>query len=483
MTDAAASQVQAGNGLLGSLANADAFEELARVLSDWVPNPRWFGGKARDFAALQLHDAVLLVAPEEPDPVLVVIVDVAYGDGHTERYQVPLAAGEQDADGYAGNVGGVHLVDATFLPAAARVLSAMTHRPVERKTARGETIFGRPLDDLDVGLTQPRRLSAEQSNTSIVLGDELIFKLFRRLEAGENPDVEVTRALTEAGFVNAPRQRGAFGVRHADGSVTALGVLSDFVKGGREGWALATAEVGRIVAGEQPDPALAQRFADLGTAVADMHGALARTLGSREAAPDDLAGWVAGMHQQAEHVLGTARRRAPDAAAAVLDLRDDILERIDRLSEEKATGPLTRIHGDLHLGQVLLDTADRWQLLDFEGEPAKSLEERRALAAPLRDVAGMLRSFDYAAASGSGGDLSAVPAPAAEWRDSTRRAFLDAYLDEAAKHDVLPHRDAVEAQLDAFELDKAVYELGYELANRPDWIPIPVGGIARVLAR
>ena len=445
-----------------------------------MPRQRWFSGKARDFVALRLHDAALLTAPGIPDPVLEVIVEVDYADGHSERYQVPLAAGVSESTDAVGAVGGFDLVDATSTLAGAKLLTTLTHEPDERLTARGEVLFGRPLGDEPLPGGEPRRMSAEQSNTSIVVGDAVILKLFRRLEAGENPDVEVTRALTEAGFPHAPRQRGAFGVRHLDGSVTALGVLADFVHGGREGWALATADVARVIAGE--NGTMAASVADLGRAVAEMHGALARTLGTREAAPGDLKGWVTAMEAQAERVLATAERRAGDAAQPVLRRREEIWRAIERLAEEQATGPLTRIHGDLHLGQVLLDADDSWQLLDFEGEPSKTLEERRALNAPLRDVAGMLRSFDYAAAAGSGGDLSHVPEAAAAWRDAMRDAFLDGYLDGAAGHEVLPTgSEAVAAQLDAFELDKAIYELGYELANRPDWVPIPVGGITRVL--
>ena len=469
---------------LGALTSPDGFDKLAELLRAWVPQQRWFAGKARDFSDLKLHDAVLLTAPGAEDLVLDVIVAVDYDDGHTEQYQVPLTNGSPEADGFVGELDGVALVDATHVPAAAQLLGGLTHSAAERLTARGDTLIRRPVGDEDLDLSDPRRMTAEQSNTSVVFGDRLIFKLFRRLEAGENPDVEVTRALTEAGYPNAPRQRGAFGIRHADESVTALGVLADFVPGGREGWALATTEVGRIAAGESADPQRREQFQQLGRAVADMHGALARTLGRRDAAAEDLGAWVDAMRAQVEHVLTTAQRRAPDQTAAVLDRRDELLEALNRLADEKATGPLTRIHGDLHLGQVLLDPNGRWQLLDFEGEPAKALSERRALAAPLRDVAGMLRSFDYAAASGSGGDLSDVPAAAAQWRDNVRSGFLSAYLDEAAEHDVLPDDDAsVAAQLDAFELDKAVYELGYELANRPEWVPIPVGGITRVLDR
>ena len=467
---------------LAGLTTPDAFDELARVLSTWVPRQRWFAGKARDFSALRLYDAALLTASDESDLVLEVLVEVDYDDGHTERYQVPLAAGGTDSEGAVGEVGGVHLVDAAFVPAAARVLTALTSEPAERLTARGDVLFGQPLDDEPVSLDNPRRMSAEQSNTSIVLGETVIYKLFRRLETGQNPEVEITRALTEAQFPHAPRQRGACGLRHPDGSVTSLGVLADFVTGAREGWDLATADVARSVNGEPDDAHFLDRVGDLGRAIAQMHVALAQTLGWREAEPDDLHNWVQAMERQAVNVLTTARRRAAESAAPVLERWEEIRAAVDRLADEKATGPMTRIHGDLHLGQVLLGADDGWQVLDFEGEPAKSVEERRALNAPLRDVAGMLRSFDYAAASGSGGDLEHVPDAAAQWRNTARERFLDAYLDAAAGTDVLPADDAsVAAQLDAFELDKAIYELGYELANRPTWVPIPVGGITRVL--
>ena len=469
---------------LTALATPDAFDRLAALLQSWVPHQRWFGGKARDFTSLQLHDAVLLTAPGAEELVLDVIVEVVYGDGHAEHYQVPITAGSPTDDGFVGELDGLALVDATHVPAAARVLTAAAHDGSERVTARGDRLVHDAVGDGAIDLSEPRRMTAEQSNTSVVFGDRLIFKVFRRLEPGENPEVEITRALTEAGYANAPRQRGSLALQHTDGSSTALGVLAEFVVGGREGWQLATGEVARIAGGAAPDAQLGNQFMELGRAVADMHGALARTLGRREAGAEDLTAWVDAMRAQCEQVLATAARRAPEPTAAVLDRRDALLARIERVADEKATGPLTRVHGDLHLGQVLLDRDGRWQLLDFEGEPARPLAERRALHAPLRDVAGMLRSFDYAAAAGSGGDLSAVPAAAAQWRDGVRGGFLAAYLDEAAEHDVLPHDDAaVQAQLDAFELDKAVYELGYELANRPDWVPIPVGGITRVLDR
>ena len=468
---------------LDGLSTPDAFDRLAVILREWVPRQRWFAGKARDFADLRLVDAILLTGAGEPDPVFELITEVVYEDGHIEHYQVPLVPGRIDGEGYVGEVEGIGLVDATYVPSAARVMASLAYEETERRTARGDILVGTPVEPAELPDASPRRIDVEQSNTSMVLGDTAILKIFRRLEPGENPDVEITRALTEAGFANAPHQRGAFGLRHSNGLTTALGVLSAFVPGAQEGWNVATAEVHRVTAGEGP-PVLIESLDDLGRAVADMHGALARTLGAREATPGDLEHWVAAMRQQALTVLATAMRRAPDAAAVVLDRANEINERIERLATEKATGPLTRTHGDLHLGQVLLDADGRWQLLDFEGEPAKPLEERRALHAPLRDVAGMLRSFDYAAAAGSGGDLGQVPEAAQRWRDAARDAFLQGYLAAGSRHDVLPiDQSAIQAQLDAFELDKAVYELGYELANRPDWVPIPVGGITRVLDR
>jgi maltokinase len=468
---------------LDDLSTPDAFDRLAVLLREWVPRQRWFPGKARDFEDLRLVDAILLTGAGEPDPVFELITEVVYADGHIEHYQVPLVAAPLEGEGYVGEVNGMSFVDATYVPSAARVMASLAYEQTERRTARGDILVGTPVEPVELPSVAPRRIDAEQSNTSMVLGDAAILKIFRRLEPGENPDVEVTRALTEAGFANAPHQRGSFGLRHSNGRTTALGVLSAFVPGAEEGWNLATAEVEHVTA-SYGSPALVERLVDLGRAVADMHGALARTLGAREATPGDLDHWVATMRQQALTVLATAMRRAPDAASAAILRANEINVRIQRLASEKATGPLTRTHGDLHLGQVLLDSDGRWQLLDFEGEPAKPLEERRALHAPLRDVASMLRSFDYAAAAGSGGDLAHVPEPAARWRDAARDAFLEGYLDEAKGHDVLPHDQAsISAQLDAFELDKAIYELGYELANRPDWVAIPVGGITRVLDR
>ena len=455
-------------------------DELTAVLAAWVPRQRWFAGKARTPERFDVAEAFVVQADEAE--VLVVLADVTYADGGAERYHMPLVA-EADAapEAAVGTVAALHLVDASFVRGAAALLPQLALEARPRPTPSGATLVGHPVGANPPKLGTPRRLNAEQSNTSIALGDAHIFKIFRRLEFGTNPDVEISRALTEAGFPNTPAQRGAVELHLPDGNVISLGVLNDFVAGARDAWELAVDEVGAVVRGEASGDVLAGA-ADLGAVIAELHATLREAFGTRDATAADRGAWADAMRQQVEAVLETARRRAPDAVAAVVARRDELVAALGRLREDDTPAPLTRTHGDLHLGQVLLDGAGAWQILDFEGEPARPLTARRDLHAPLRDVAGMLRSFDYAAAAGSGGDLARVPEAAARWRDDARAAFIDAYLATAGKHGVLPPAaHAVATQLDAFELDKAVYELGYELANRPDWVPIPVGGIVRVL--
>jgi maltokinase len=207
-----------------------------------------------------------------------------------------------------------------------------------------------------------------------------------------------------------------------------------------------------------------------------MHLVLRDALGAEEASFDDADGWSRSMETQARRVLDLAAARAPEAAATVLARREEIIRAFTGLAELGDLGVLVRAHGDLHLGQVLIDDADGWQLLDFEGEPARPLAERRLRQPPLRDVAGVLRSFDYAAATAA---IDPPPALAA-WRDALRAAFLAGYRPLAAAENLVP-AESWDGLLAAFELDKAVYELGYELENRPHWVAIPAAGILRVL--
>ncbi|HUH06234.1 MAG TPA: hypothetical protein VML96_00370 [Egibacteraceae bacterium] len=469
-------------------AGARGGADLARLVAEWMPRQRWFAGKARDVADMRI-DQMCVIA----DRVLEVIVAVEYPDG-AERYQVPLVEAPDDAPAWAvlGSAAGLRLMDATVDADASRLLAraALSERAW---TAGAAAITGAPvapIDDRAMGLESQapaRRLTGEQSNTSIVFGDQAILKIFRRLDEGENPDIEITRELTLAGFPHAPAQRGSLVLR-SDGDVqTALAVLSEFVTAGRDGWELACAEVDSLAAAAPQTQFLAEVSA-LGGAVARLHTALRDRFGTRAAERSDLEGWAKEMLGQLDAVFETAQRRAAHAAAGVLDRADQIRGRLTDIATAEDPGPMTRTHGDLHLGQTLL-AGGRWQLLDFEGEPSRSVAERRQLRSPLRDVAGMLRSFDYASAAERLSAGAAPPSPevirAAEgWRDEARRRFLDGYLEIAGEAEIVPASShSIQVLLDAFELDKAVYELGYELANRPSWLQIPIGGILRVLER
>jgi maltokinase len=322
-----------------------------------------------------------------------------------------------------------------------------------------------------------RVMGAEQSNTSVVFGERSILKLFRRVNPGVNPDVEVHRALRRVGSHEVAALQGAIeGV--LDGGPATLAMLQDFAGNSADGWAMALAsardlfaeadlradEVGGDFAGE------AHR---IGTSVAVMHDELARALGAAERDPAELTGvWRAR--------LDAAAREAPALAPYIEPIRA-VYDAVTALAEPV---PAQRVHGDLHLGQ-LLRTPTGWLILDFEGEPAAPLAERRRPDSPLRDVAGMLRSFDYAAfyqmlasdprAFATNRGASPLLWHAREWTARNRDAFCDGY----AQHAGIDPRDHGPL-LRAFELDKAVYEVVYETRSRPAWAPIPLSSIKRL---
>jgi maltokinase len=426
--------------------------------------------------AVRVVDAVVL-----GDAVVDVFVDVEYTEDSDERYQVPLAAyGSTPAGGHAaqlatiGRIGEIELVDATTDADACRLLARLTVEAEAAVTTGGMSITGRPVagiapGDLAVDL---RRSTGEQSNTSVIFGDRAILKLFRRLQEGINPDIEITRALTKAGFAHVPAQHGALELISSHEASTALAVLSAFVADGQDGFVAATAEVDAIAAGRLAldDASVLAAVPDLGNTVAELHAVLRETFGLQQATRENTAARALRIRARAEKTL--RQSRAFGLTAGLLDRRNEILARLEALGSVPDLGPLVRIHGDLHLGQALFVDGKRWKLLDFEGEPARPLTERRARSSPLQDVAGMLRSFDYVV----GIDPSDV---ALQWRDRARQQFLHAYLARAGSYGLTPANPA--PIIAVFELDKAVYELGYELANRPDWVAIPAAGILRVL--
>lgn len=336
-----------------------------------------------------------------------------------------------------------------------------------------------------------RPLGVEQSNTSLVYDERLILKLFRRLHPGRSRDVEMTRALVGEGFHNVAPVVAARRIDAAEGGADFdLAVVQPYLLGATEGWALAQTSLRDLfglydtmsvpVIGEwddgppQPDPAMAggdfsAEARRLGAITAEMHLALARALGG-EADPAER--WARSIGMQL---------RALDHPAVDVEAAEGLLDRLRRLGD---LGPAIHAHGDLHLAQVLRTDAG-WFVVDFEGEPARSLEERWHRSPGLRDVAGMLRSFHYAAqvaVLGQGEDHGEELAEAAAaWEGRNRHAFFDGYVSRATPGGLVPSDPAaVATMLGAFELEKATYELAYETEYRPEWAPIPLAGLERL---
>jgi len=327
---------------------------------------------------------------------------------------------------------------------------------------------------LGTELTDARLISTEQTNTSIVFDEELILKVFRRLEPGVNPELEMLRFLTERGFPNVPQLGGWYAYVGAPMDAT-LGVLQQYVREALDGWELALDELG-----EAPDRFLA-RLRRLGAVTGTMHTLLGSdatdpTFAPEEPSQEALAILTATVDEEIQRIF----LELPDDAPALEPIRgraEEVRERLGQLSHVAGFGKVIRTHGDYHLGQTLL-ADDDWVILDFEGEPARSLPERRRKRAPLRDVAGMLRSFAYAVAAAEQLRGARVPG---DWELRARDEFRAGY-DETIDPALLPAgQAAVDRLLTIFELEKAVYELRYELNNRPDWIGIPVAAIARLL--
>jgi len=538
--------------LLGAAWEA-IFEGSVRALleRDYLPaylrSRRWFAAKARTLARVGIRDWFVL--RRGPEPVFFTLVDVAYTDGGQETYSLPVAF---ESGGPAEQLlaESPDLVIARLSGARKGVLHERLDRNVAgvmleliagRQSVKGRhgTLRFEPTSafaELRGPLSDPlpaRRGAAEQSNTSLIYGDRLILKLIRRTEPGVNPELEISYHLTErVGFDRSPRLAGAVEYETPDGSRMTLGVAHGLVRHQTDAWTQALDEIERYFERVAPErggpPALTadsevamlqdgqipvpQRLLErvgwyvnavirLGQRTADLHEALARGDQIPEFTPeplthDDLTHLARSVKDSAASamlLLGERAAALPEdvrpLASRVLAAGPELARQVDAAAARVPAGLVrTRIHGDYHLGQVLWDEGD-FYILDFEGEPARPLGARRAKQSPLKDVAGMLRSLDYAAHAGLTAWRKRQPEDGVRlsqwanfWQSGLARIYLQSYRLRAGVPPWLPADDqALEALLRILLFEKAVYELRYELNNRPSWVHIPLGGVASLL--
>jgi trehalose synthase-fused probable maltokinase len=483
----------------GALENALAPDALRSIdsatLAEFLRERRWFGEKTEQTFEARIVDVIPVSG--DGQRWAVTRVEVKLPDGSVASYQLPLSVREREMSRAHAPAAVLALVessvvkgllfdaidDPAFRARIARALSDGEHFEGDGASLRSEKVASRG----------PRLSGAshviggEQSNSSIIFGDAAIFKLFRRLEGGESPDVEIARYLTaHTTFRHTPELYAVLVVDH-DGERTVAGMLSRLVAGAMDGWAHALARARAYVHsdGDLARDPFAPEARQLGVTTAELHRALASptddpAFAPRDATAADVARWAGAARRSIDRGFELLDRIAPNLdarsrplALAVAGRRVDALKRLDHivhsLGGPSAAGILSRHHGDYHLGQVLRTDHD-WMIIDFEGEPARPLAERRALNSPARDVAGMLRSFAYAAATAASHD-DLDRERAAQWEAMARREFLEGYGDTSAP-----------ALIELFELEKLFYELAYELNNRPTWVWIPLMGIEKMLA-
>ncbi|MEU6355518.1 maltokinase [Streptomyces sp. NPDC047072] len=426
---------------------------LDGLLRGWLPRQRWFAGKDRPVTELGL-----LSMTELFPGCLHLLVRAGHDEVPTpadDCYQLILGVRDHLSPrlgraliGRAerGPLAGLTVFDALHEPRSAQLLLERLRHPGTAGPLRFE---GSPSVPVSAGLP-PRLLEAEQSNTSLVYGDEYILKVFRRIQPGVNPDLEVPVALAGQGCRRVPAP--VAWLRTTSPQEATLGVLQPYLRDASDGWALA---LGALAAGDDFTP----QAHELGRAMAEVHLALAAAFPVGAPGGNDVT--AAAMAER----LDSAARSVPALRPFVPGLR----AAFDALATCDPGPPAQRVHGDLHLGQVLR-AGREWFVIDFEGEPSRPLAERCSAQSPVRDIAGMLRSFDYAARQ------RRPWRP--EWARRCREAFCAGYASLAGWDPRKKH-----ALLRAHETDRAVYEVLYEARHRPDWLAVPMAAIERLAVR
>jgi maltokinase len=456
-------------------------------LKHYIDSARWFGGKGRDW---ELGDVRRVGTLPGSTPDLTVVIDlaeIAYAEGEPEFYQVPLALypEPQDRLGHAlidvidtGDRAVTYAYDALHDRAAMSLWLEAFASAADGKVTADDLAFHRVAGhDLDTE-AHSTLFTGEQSNSSVAFGEDSLMKVFRRVTPGVNPDVSIHEVLTRAGSDHVAALYGWLDVvDETTDSTIQLAMLQQFLRTASDGWELALASVRNLFAegdlhADEVGGDFAGEAARLGRALAETHETLAEHFPVSVRSAEEMADLAAAMRQRLANAVEVVPALAEHAPA---------LEATYEALRSLADVPVQQIHGDLHLGQTLR-TVKGWKIVDFEGEPSKPLHERLQPDSPWRDIAGMHRSFDYAPRAVTMTNLASEPEQAEreqhayranEWSTRNSQAFLAAY----AQHDL---SDSEQTLLAAYVADKAVYEVVYEARNRPSWVDIPLGALARL---
>ena len=517
----------ANGGKLSRALEGRELSQLERdVLPEFLGHQRWFAGKSTRVKRAQV--TLFGAVPGNSNELL--FLDVETDDGETNRYFLPVSAMWGEANlafgapklsytlaklRYGPNLGA--LIDASFDERFHQDLITALRAGKTVPATNGSLEFYSSAEFRALEATDSiRPVGAEQSNVSFIIGDEAMLKVYRRLRVGEQPEIEMARFLTDvAGFRNTPAYFGSVTYRPDKGEPVTLAAAFAFVRNQGDAWGVIREALDRDLEafvllprddnGELVDAAPAFEFpldlgAVLGQRTAELHAGLATPTKDKRFAAEaisaaDLKRWTAAVSRDLTKAIGLLSRTvrgltgaAKADAAAAIKARTALLKRVKSVASLTDAGRKTRVHGDYHLGQVLVAKGDV-VIIDFEGEPQRGISERRQKTSPLRDVAGMVRSFDYAAWSAimrmeeRDGVASAVGRDRAfAWRDAITRDFLAAYWPIVTAAGVVPEDDATRRRLlDLFVIQKAAYEVLYEAANRPTWVSIPVRGLLELV--